>query len=81
MEVAHAERKMLREAVYRSSVDRSARNGRISVREGRVRGSEVFGEVVKDRGEPIIFVKPGKGTSCKLERASGTLNSTQENMI
>ena len=81
MEVAHAERKVLREAVYRISVDRSARNGRIGVREGGVRGSEVLREVVKNGGEPIVFVKPGKCTSCKLEKMSGTLNFIQEDVI
>jgi hypothetical protein len=57
---------MLRKIVDVGSRDLRASGRRRPRHVSRVGSNEVFGEVVKDGRQPVIFVKPWQSPSCEL---------------
>ena len=66
MEVAHAEGEVGGEGVDGGGVYGCGGEGAVGVGEGGVGGGEVFGEVVEDGGEAVVFVEAGEGARGEL---------------
>ena len=67
MQMLHAEGEVLGEVVDVGGVDGGAGEGGVRIGEGAVGGGEVFGEVVEDRGEAVVFVEAWQGAGGEVE--------------